>query len=148
MRPECMGELPDLQALMYDVGFSVGGFCVAVDQNRNSVSFLAASWFDDPKEFDRVFSRCRERIQLGFLYLIEVLSLSRGVCGDYETLSVRERDCLAWVALGHPTKVIADKMHLAESTVNEYLSNACRKLCASNRTQACARAMLAELIKR
>jgi len=42
MRPENMGDLPDVQTLMYDVGFSVGGFCTAVDDTRKCVSFLAA----------------------------------------------------------------------------------------------------------
>ncbi|MFC6583446.1 LuxR C-terminal-related transcriptional regulator [Sulfitobacter aestuariivivens] len=55
-------------------------------------------------------------------------------------LSDRERDCLSWAATGRTTKEIADILHLADDTVNEYFTSAMRKLGAGNRTQAVVRA--------
>ena len=56
-------------------------------------------------------------------------------------LSVRERDCLAYVALGVRTGAIADKLGLSEVTIELHLRNARAKLRASTTAQAVARAI-------
>jgi DNA-binding CsgD family transcriptional regulator len=62
-------------------------------------------------------------------------------------LSLRERECLCWVSAGCSTKEIADRLSLADATVDEYVASAMRKLEASSRAQACARAALLSLIQ-
>ena len=62
-------------------------------------------------------------------------------------LSARERECLLWVQIGQSTKQIADRLMLGDATVNEYIAGAMRKLDASNRIQAAARATLLGLIQ-
>jgi DNA-binding CsgD family transcriptional regulator len=62
-------------------------------------------------------------------------------------LSDRERECLCWVAAGYSTKLIADRLVLADATVNEYIASAMRKLECHSRAQACARATLLSLIE-
>lgn len=62
-------------------------------------------------------------------------------------LSERERECLCWVSAGYSTKMIADRLALADATVNEYIASAMRKLECSTRAQACARAALLSLIE-
>jgi len=58
------------------------------------------------------------------------------------SLSGRERDCLTAVAGGLRTAQIADRLTLAEVTVNLYLRNARRKLAARTLPEAVAKAML------
>lgn len=56
--------------------------------------------------------------------------------GLMEPLSDREREILVMLAQGVPNKEIADKLHLAEGTVKNHVSNILGKLQAQNRTEA------------
>jgi DNA-binding NarL/FixJ family response regulator len=53
-----------------------------------------------------------------------------------EPLSDREREILVMVAQGVPNKEIADRLHIAEGTVKNHVSNILGKLQVQNRTQA------------
>ncbi len=53
-----------------------------------------------------------------------------------EPLSDREREVLVMLAQGVPNKEIADKLHIAEGTVKNHVSNILGKLQVQNRTQA------------
>jgi len=59
-----------------------------------------------------------------------------GADGLIEPLSEREREVLVMLAQGIPNKEIADKLHIAEGTVKNHVSNLLGKLQADNRTQA------------
>ncbi len=56
--------------------------------------------------------------------------------GLIEPLSDREREVLVMLAQGIPNKEIADKLHIAEGTVKNHVSNILGKLQAQNRTEA------------
>ena len=56
--------------------------------------------------------------------------------GMIEPLSEREREVLVMLAQGIPNKEIADKLHIAEGTVKNHVSNILGKLQVENRTQA------------
>jgi DNA-binding NarL/FixJ family response regulator len=53
-----------------------------------------------------------------------------------EPLSDREQEVLVMLAQGVPNKEIADKLHIAEGTVKNHVSNILDKLQVQNRTQA------------
>ena len=53
-----------------------------------------------------------------------------------EPLSERELEVLVMLAQGIPNKLIADRLHLAEGTVKNHVSNILGKLQAQNRTEA------------
>ncbi len=53
-----------------------------------------------------------------------------------EPLSEREREVLVMLAQGVPNKEIADRLHIAEGTVKNHVSNILGKLQVQNRTQA------------
>lgn len=57
-----------------------------------------------------------------------------------DPLTGRERDVLRLAADGEPNAAIASRLHLAEGTVRNHLSNAITKLGVRNRTEAAARA--------
>jgi len=56
--------------------------------------------------------------------------------GFIEPLSDREREVLVMLAQGIANKEIADKLHIAEGTVKNHVSNILGKLQAQNRTHA------------
>ena len=61
-------------------------------------------------------------------------------------LSNREKECLRWSTEGLTTTAISSKMGITHSTVTFHLQNAMRKLGASNRQQAIARALMLGVI--
>jgi DNA-binding CsgD family transcriptional regulator len=64
----------------------------------------------------------------------------------YPALSVRERDCLQWAAIGKTSWEIAQILSISERTVIFHLTNATKKLDATNRRQAVVRALSLRLI--
>lgn len=67
-------------------------------------------------------------------------SLAVSAWGGSDPLTDREREVLREVGEGLPNSDIAQKLHLAEGTVRNYLSSAIVKLGARNRTEAYAKA--------
>lgn len=61
--------------------------------------------------------------------------------GEY-VLSPRERECLSWLAKGYRNVRIADRMGISVATVEMHIASARRKLDASTREQALARAII------
>jgi DNA-binding CsgD family transcriptional regulator len=61
-------------------------------------------------------------------------------------LTPRERDCLAWLAIGLRHDRIAEKLGITRPTVELHLANARRKLDAKTREQALARAVVLGLL--
>lgn len=62
------------------------------------------------------------------------------------TLSAREMDCLQWAAAGKTSWEIAQILSISERTVVFHMTNAARKLGATNRRQAVVRALALRLI--
>jgi len=57
------------------------------------------------------------------------------------TLSERERDIIALIAVGHSAKVIAQKMRLSPRTVERYIEDCRFKLQATNSCELVSRAI-------
>ncbi len=72
--------------------------------------------------------------------------LARSTVSKTPKLSRRETEILEWIAAGLPSHDIADRLHIAYTTVETHIQRACRKLDASCRTQAVAEAIRAGLI--
>lgn len=62
-------------------------------------------------------------------------------------LSARERECLAWLSRGLRTAAIADRLGIAQVTVELHFKNARRKLHAATREEALAKAIMNNLIQ-
>jgi DNA-binding CsgD family transcriptional regulator len=62
------------------------------------------------------------------------------------TLTAREKECLQWAAVGKTSWEIAHILSVSERTVIFHISNATKKLDATNRRQAVARAISLRLI--
>ncbi|KGM34712.1 response regulator transcription factor, partial [Inquilinus limosus] len=58
----------------------------------------------------------------------------------------RERDCLARIARGASSKEIARQLDLSIHTINEYIEAAMRKLEATSRSEAVAKALVLDLL--
>jgi DNA-binding CsgD family transcriptional regulator len=66
---------------------------------------------------------------------------------DQSNLTAREREVLAWIALGKSAWEIGEILGIAKRTVDEHAQTAARKLGAANRTQAVAIAVRDGLIE-
>jgi LuxR family quorum-sensing system transcriptional regulator CciR len=83
---------------------------------------------------------------LSTYYAGESRRLAAGSTEKKFRLSPRQRECLAWVRQGKSSGVIAEILGLSVETVDEHLSEACRKLRVRTRVQAAVEAALAGLI--
>jgi LuxR family quorum sensing-dependent transcriptional regulator len=63
-----------------------------------------------------------------------------------EELTLRELDCLAWIAAGKTDWEIAQILSISELTVNSHVRNILRKLNAMHRAQAVAKAIVNRMI--
>lgn len=81
------------------------------------------------------------RLAAGAAYQVAV-SLARSAAA----LTWRERDCLARIARGASSKDIARQLDLSIHTVNEYIEAAMRKLEATSRSEAVAKALVLDLL--
>jgi LuxR family quorum sensing-dependent transcriptional regulator len=70
----------------------------------------------------------------------------RGQDSPPPKLSAREIEVLKWCSSGKSNSAIGEILTLAETTVETYVTRACRKLDACNRTQAVAEAIRHRLI--
>jgi DNA-binding CsgD family transcriptional regulator len=61
-------------------------------------------------------------------------------------LSVRERECLSWVAEGKTTEEVALILGVSANTINAYVAKAIQKVAATNRAMAIATAIRTGLI--
>ena len=133
--------------IMRDLSLTTACFFGAPDRVTRETSLLMANWFEGLADFERLFPMFRERLMLGAVFIREGLIVNQlRLESGGDLLTTRERDCLSWVATGRSTKVIAEVLRLSPATVNEYITNATRKLRASSRAQACARALLLGLV--
>lgn len=93
-------------------------------------------------EFERLDREARPLAVLLSAYFHErMLALLEGAPADADRLSPRERECLLWVARGKTSWEIAAILGIAESTVNNILVSARRRLQVSTRAQAAAKAV-------
>lgn len=95
-------------------------------------------------EFNRLWASYGETVTqiLGLLdtgmrnqHLAEIISLSK-----------REKECLIWLANGLRPPQIAHRLNVGYRTVDKHINNARRKLKATTRDQAVAKALLFDLI--
>lgn len=85
-------------------------------------------------------ARTVRAVQMAGLLLTErLLEFTGGLVDDSPELTVRERDCLAFMADGKRDREIGDLLGVTEQTVRFHIDNARRKLGATNRAQAIAR---------
>jgi len=69
-----------------------------------------------------------------------------GAAAAQDPLSDRERECLFWVSEGKTTDEVAVILGVSSNTINSYITQAIRKLSASNRAMAVATAIRSGII--
>jgi DNA-binding CsgD family transcriptional regulator len=84
---------------------------------------------------------------LSYSYGAEVRRLIPIVQNASPTLSRRQRECLTWVRHGKSSTAISQILGLSPDTIEEHISQACRKLGVRTRVQAVVEGCLAGLIK-
>ena len=74
-------------------------------------------------------------------------TLRAAVAGAGRSVTIRERQILAWVRAGHSNQQIAEVLGLSPLTVKNHVQKILRKLGANNRAQAVAEAMTLGLLE-
>jgi DNA-binding CsgD family transcriptional regulator len=130
-------------------------FCEAREHGLRDGLFTPVRWSDG--SYAAVVTAGRHA-QLGdpvFRTLIEVLStyyahecrrLGVAPPAAGAILSVRQRDCLAWVRHGKSSTDIAELLGISAATVEEHVAAACRRLGVRTRVQAAVEASLLGII--
>lgn len=77
--------------------------------------------------------------------VMDTVFLSKHIAGHF-SLSPREKDVLAWLAMGLRPDEIADRLKIGPRTVDKYIVSAKEKLAARTRDHAVARALMLGLI--
>ncbi len=126
-----------------------GGFSAPVHGTPGEAGLLSLATSDSVKASkDRVFESIAET-QLLATYIHEavrrVMLVGSAKVGNVR-LTAREKECLLWTAEGKSSWAIGRILGISENTVLYHLKNAVRKLNASNRQQAVARAITLGLI--
>jgi LuxR family transcriptional regulator, quorum-sensing system regulator BjaR1 len=92
-------------------------------------------------------ARAKAALHLMALYAFDRVRRLRGeLPGGKPPLTAREREVLAWAALGKSAAQISETLKIAKRTVDEHTQTAVRRLGAANRTQAVAIALRDRII--
>jgi len=109
------------------IGVTIAGGSFALSEREQSCLHLAAIYFQARLEKLRSKQPMAKR-------------------GSRCDLTVRELDCLAWIAAGKTDWEIAQILSISELTVNSHVKNILRKLNAMHRAQAVATAIVNGMI--
>lgn len=128
-----------------DLGFSIGFTVPAAHFYPSQVGGIGVSLADVPLcDFDGYWKR--EGRELVTLCGLLDAGIRGSHMGEFVNLSTRERDCLVWLAVGLRPDRIANKMGVSEKAIEKYVLGARRKLKASTRDHAVAKAILLGVI--
>lgn len=138
-------EDPEVRNAIVDLFASFGlerGICFSTHApcgRRGAVSFTGRRELPDEAE----------QMELGYvanLLFERAFAITLPAGPTDLVLSARERECLQWTAAGKTSSEISSILKLSGHTVNHYLSAACQKLGAMNRTHAACKALREGLI--
>lgn len=157
--PAFLATLAPRERLVLDEGTELGvrdGYTYPI--HSHDQQFPGALTLFHNRANDRAFRRSVVEhdgiIQLATYYLHATIRLRFGArvlpgripFRPMEQLTPRECECLMWVAAGLAAWEIAQRLHLAERTVNAHVAAAMQRLGVRNRTQAVAKALALGLI--
>ena len=122
--------------------------CIAVPVHGHggSLSVIHCLTRRSKEELRDIFEIYRHRLHLMALHFDATVA-QRRLANDIGLLTTRQRDCLLWVARGKTSWEVARILGISERTVNFHIQNCLRKLKATSRPEAIAKAMVAELIQ-
>lgn len=130
--------------VMMDFGFAGGWVMPVSDRRKGTFSVLMIDCSRDRPGQQKLIDQHSPYLKSSVVFFregLEVRQLLEASSGPL--LSPREADCMTWTMAGRSAKEIGALLGIAMSTVNDHVSRAIQKLGATNRSQACARAMLA-----
>jgi DNA-binding CsgD family transcriptional regulator len=147
-RGECSKAVWEFYCDLREIG-SYSFLAVPIRNNARSASgFFEIGGAFMAKDMLRYLSECQDRLALAAHYADQrLVDLTKAEDVATTNLSPRERQCLQRLAKGLRNDRIADAMGITQPTVKLHLQNARRKLRASTREQAIARAVYLGLIE-
>jgi DNA-binding CsgD family transcriptional regulator len=126
---------------------------------RGNSSVSTFFWKDPISKFEFLLSERKHELHLIMIYWVQrtvdiiaeehrgkVTIIRQPPGGSDITLTDRERDMLAWAARGKTASDTAEILKISDETVETHIRNAMRKLDATNKTHAVAKAIYLGLI--
>ena len=137
-------EVPQKRVMEFLVANGIAG-CIVTPVHQPLGRVGAVVWMgeDESTDFDEVLARNQRSFFMLGHYFMALVARRRGEIASQAatpTLSQREIECLTWVALGKTEKEVGMILNRSPTTVRFHVDNAARKLNASNRAQAVAKA--------
>lgn len=137
-------QTPQKRVMDFLVANDISG-CIVTPVHQPIGRVGAVVWMgeSDNTDFDAVLSLNEHHFFMLGHYFMSLIARRRGELAARHftpTLSQREIECLTWVALGKTEKEVGMILNRSPTTVRFHVDNAARKLNASNRTQAVAKA--------
>lgn len=131
-----------------ELGVQAGAVWPCHDRKVGTYQIVASWTKEDGRDYVKAVSQYSTDIHIAVTYFCEALRV-RELAGPEHgvTLSRRERECLLWVYAGRSSQDIGEILTLSENTVNEYIASAVKKLEATNRVQAAARATMLGMLQ-
>ena len=143
-------SLDTLTARQKKLNFEAGDFgirnyvSVPIHGAQNRFGLLVGRSAESEKEFSKDLSRKKYQLQLVGMGLNAAIHdfLDEDQDDVPVQLSPRETECLLWTARGKTAWEIGEILKLSDSTVNEYIKNASRKLGCNQKTLAVTKAII------
>ncbi|MCC5886781.1 MAG: autoinducer binding domain-containing protein [Gammaproteobacteria bacterium] len=137
-------EVPQKRVMDFLVINGITG-CIVTPVHQPLGRVGAVVWMgeDEDTDFDGVLMRNERHFFMLGHYFMAVVARRRGELAAQTitpNLSQREIECLTWVALGKTEKEVGMILDRSPTTIRFHVDNAVRKLDASNRAQAVAKA--------
>ncbi len=145
--------LTQKQKILYEEakGYRLGdgiGIPIKIPSGKRAVVSLVSTGAERESSLLQRSETLPTVLTLSYLLHLSLRNLdnSRGSKNRHQNLTVRELECLKWIASGKCSWDISRILGISERTVIYHIENAKKKLCANNRTQAVATAFQAGLI--
>ncbi|MES2026269.1 MAG: LuxR family transcriptional regulator [Pseudomonadota bacterium] len=126
------------------------GISIPIHGARGDKAILSVSSFEAPEKKLKHETAVLGQIYLAALYMHEAvrsLNFSVAIKKTIQKLTSREKECLLWAAQGKTAWETGQILCVSEHTVTFHINNAKRKLGATNRHQAIAKAISHGIIK-
>jgi DNA-binding CsgD family transcriptional regulator len=126
----------------------VSGASIPLYGPRKSATTMSVSSGLESRKFNQLWLERRHNLHVFSYYaherLVQLLTKEK-LLADY-SLSPREKDCLLWTARGKSAWDIGQILNISQSTAEEYLASACRKLGVHGKIHAVVVAIMNGLI--
>lgn len=122
------------------------GICIPSFHGNKRIGGIGLSFQESVTELRSIPAILPLQLQLACCTAHERLYTLKDAPSNAPSLTPRQKECLTWLAAGLTPQEIADKIGISYHTVKMHLDTATKRLGATNKIQAVAKALILSLI--